>query len=60
MRAFSLAALAGVSSAALNNLQFKFMQWMVEHNKAYETVGEYEYRFSLWEAAEHEINAWNM
>ena len=48
MKTFALAIMAGAAQAVLNvpsNVGEKFMKFITEHNKFYETVEEFEDRF---------------
>ena len=40
-------------------LQFKFMQYVADHNKSYGTAEEFAFRFGKWAIAEEEINRLN-
>jgi C1A family cysteine protease len=43
----------------MSNMDYKFMKWITQYNKPYQTVEEYVERFANWVRAEEEINQWN-
>ena len=61
MKTFALAALASVSSATLmTTMDYKFMKWISQYEKFYETVEEFEARYENFKktvADIEEINA---
>ena len=44
----ALACVASVSALGANDLEANFVIWAVKHNKSYETIEEYVYRFENW------------
>ena len=57
MKAVALAALAAYTSAA--QLEYEFMQYVVEFNKSYESLNEYQMRKELFAAKNEFIKAHN-
>jgi len=57
-KSFAAIALAGVTSA-IDVRTFDFMQYMAKHGKQYETLQEFNLRFSLWSEVDHTIREWN-
>ena len=60
MRSFFALALAGaVSATAMDQNDYRFMQFIVEHSKEYATVEEYNMRKANWMFMDSEIVAIN-
>jgi cathepsin L/cathepsin H len=60
MRSFAAAALFGaVSATKMDSNDYKFMRYIVEHNKEYNTLEEYNMRKSNYEWMDKEIVRWN-
>ena len=59
MKQFVIAALAAAVTAYDKAVQFKFMEYLVNHGKSYDTVEEYNLRLAMFAKAEKLINAHN-
>lgn len=57
---FAAFALAATASALETNMYFKFMNYMAEHGKSYETAEEFGERFAIFKAVEEMINQHNL
>jgi len=59
MKTFIAAAFAAAASAVSNNMDFKFMQYLMEHGKSYTTVEEFMLRKELFAITDELIEAHN-
>ena len=60
MKTFALAAVAGIAAATeLTTINMKFIHWIAEHNKFYNTTEEFNFRRQVFEEADSEIESHN-
>ena len=58
MKTYLAIALAGLAAAHTNDeLDYKFVHYLAEHNKMYDTMEEYMMRFAIFSEAEAAIRA---
>jgi len=57
---FALAALAAVTNATImNSMDFKFINYVAQHNKVFKTTEEFNFRKQIFEEADREIEEHN-
>ena len=59
MKTFAASLVAASVSAAITSNDLKFMNFIAEHGKSYETIEEYNVRSALWSATEDFISIEN-